>query len=271
MSAQIIDGRAAAEKIRALLKSRIEKLKSAPNLAVILVGMDERSLAYIRQKQKAASGIGAEVSLVELPETISQEELETKIRQINTDKEVDGIIVQLPLPRKLDSQKAISKIDKVKDVDGLLPDSPYKQATPAGIFKLLKEYKVEVKGKTVVVLGSSGFVGAPLVTMLKEAGANVVEIDENTPQPYDSLVQQGDIIIAAVGKAKLVTADMVKDNAVVIDVGTNVNSEGKLVGDVDFEAVAEKASLITPVPGGVGPMTVAMLLSNLVSAAELSQ
>ncbi len=271
MNEKLIDGRAVAEKIRAELKNRIEKLGRAPKLAIILVGADERSLAYIRQKEKAAREIGALCEVVRLAGTISQEDLEAEIGRQNANKEVDGIIVQLPLPRPLEAPKAIAKISKNKDVDGLLPDSPYKQATPAGIFELLKEYKVEIKGKSVAVLGSSGFVGAPLVTMLKEAGVRLIEIDENTPVPYESLVQQGDIVIATVGKAKLVTADMVKDGAVVIDVGTNVNSNGKLVGDVDFENVKAKASLITPVPGGVGPMTVAMLLSNLVRAAEMRQ
>ena len=266
----LIDGKALRDKILSELKQEIKQKNLTPTLAIVLVGKDEASLRYIKQKQKAAEEIGAQTKLIQLPESVSQEAIEEEIKRLNEAKEVDGIIVQLPLPETIDKEKVLQIIKKIKDVDGFVKDSPYKEAAAAGIIELLREYKVPVKGNTAVVLGSSGLVGAPTVRLLQEKGAQVIEIDENTPQPYTDLVRNGDIVVSAVGKINLVTADMIKKGAVVIDAGTNFNPEtGKLVGDVDFENVSEKASLITPVPGGVGPMTVASLMKNLVSAASM--
>lgn len=266
---QLIDGKVLRDKILFELKNIIEKENLKPTLAIIQVGDNEASARYIKQKLLAAETISAKVELINFPENNAQKEIETKIENLNTDKHVSGIIVQLPVPSSLNGAKLVELIFPAKDVDGLTEKSLFKPATPSGVMKILEEYQVPIKGKTVVVLGRSKLVGGPLKTMLEDSGAEVIQIHSQTPKPIDSLVQQGDIIISAVGQPKLVTANMVKKNAVVIDVGISRDQEtGKLVGDVDFEAVKEKASLITPVPGGVGPMTVAMLLKNLVTASQ---
>jgi methylenetetrahydrofolate dehydrogenase (NADP+)/methenyltetrahydrofolate cyclohydrolase len=265
----LVDGRSLRDKILTRLTEEIRRKNLKPRLAIVLVGDDEASLRYIKQKQKASGQIGAETELVRLPNDTTQERLDKEILRLNNNKNTDGIIVQLPLPKHLDKEKSVAKISEVKDVDGFLKDSPYREAAAAGIIELLQEYKVQLVGKKAVVLGSSGLVGVPTVRLLRERGAEVIEIDVNTPGPLAPLVQKGDVVISAVGKINLVTADMVKEGAVVIDAGTNFDPKtGKLVGDVDFENVAKKASLITPVPGGVGPMTVAMLMENLVTAAK---
>lgn len=267
---KLIDGKALRDQILLELKEKIAKLSKKPKLAIVLVGDDEASLRYIKQKQKAAIEIGAEAILINLSESVSQKELGTKITELNQDEGVTGLIVQLPLPKSIDTSLILKKIDPKKDIDGLTENSPFKSATPLGIMEILHNYKVAIAGKTAVVIGQSNLVGKPLSNMLEEEGAKVIRIDINTPLPIDSLVQQGDIVVAAVGKVGLVKAEMVKNGAVVIDVGTNKDPEtGKLVGDVDFDAVSQKTSLITPVPGGVGPLTVAMLLSNLVKASSL--
>ncbi|MDO8261225.1 MAG: bifunctional 5,10-methylenetetrahydrofolate dehydrogenase/5,10-methenyltetrahydrofolate cyclohydrolase [Candidatus Magasanikbacteria bacterium] len=265
----IIDGKALRDKILGQLKAKIEKHNLKPYLAIIQVGENESSNRYIKQKLLAAEKIGAKVELINFPENVTQQEIETKIAHLNADNKVSGIIVQLPLPEHLQSEKLVELISPNKDVDGLTENSAFKPATPSGVMKILEEYKVNLKDKTVVVLGRSKLVGSPLKKMLEDAGAEVIQIHSQTPKPIDSLVQKGDIVISAVGQPKLVTANMVKKGAVVIDVGMNRDPEtGKLVGDVDFENVSKKASLITPVPGGVGPMTVAMLMTNLVKASK---
>lgn len=265
---RLIDGKALRDKVLAELKAEIERSKLKPDLAIIQVGQNEASTRYIKQKLLAAEAIGAKVELINFPENVTQKEIETKISDLNSDNKVSGIIVQLPLLTYLQSEKLVELISPEKDVDGLTVNSLFKPATPSGVMKMLEEYKVSVKGKTAVVLGRSKLVGGPVKQMLEEKGAEVIQIHSQTPKPINTLVQKGDIIISAVGQPKLVTADMVKDGAVVIDVGMNRDIEtGKLVGDVDFENVKEKASLITPVPGGVGPMTVAMLMTNLVKAS----
>ncbi|HEY4694808.1 MAG TPA: bifunctional 5,10-methylenetetrahydrofolate dehydrogenase/5,10-methenyltetrahydrofolate cyclohydrolase [Candidatus Nanoarchaeia archaeon] len=265
----LVDGKALRDRFLQSLKLEIQEKSLQPHLAIVLVGDDEASLRYIKQKQKAAVEIGAQTTLIELPGNIDQEPLEAEISRLDKDKKVTGIIVQLPLPENLDKEKIFSSISQEKDVDGLRPDSPYTSAAPAAVMEILQEYKVSLKGKTAVVLGSSGFVGLRLVGLFKKEQAQVVEIDENTQPRIDNLVQKGDIVVSAVGKPNLVTADMIKNGATVIDVGFNTDPQtGKLVGDVDFEAVKEKASLISPVPGGVGPVTVAILMKNLVSASE---
>lgn len=266
---KLIDGKSLRDRILLELKEKVAKLSKKPKLAIVLVGDDEASLKYIKQKQKAAAEIGAEAILINLSELASQKELEGKITELGEDKSVTGLIVQLPLPKSIDTSLILKKIDPKKDVDGLTANSLFKSATPLGIMEILHDYKVTIAGKTAVVIGQSNLVGKPLSVMLEEEGAQVIRIDINTPQPIDHLVQQGDIVVSAVGKISLVTAEMVKPGAVVIDVGTNKDPEtGKLIGDVDFEEVSKKASLITPVPGGVGPMTVAMLLTNLVNATS---
>ncbi len=264
---EIIDGRLLRNKILEQLKTKIAEQNLKLKLAIVLVGDNEASLRYIKQKQKMATEIGADSVLVNLPDNVTQKELEEKISQLNQDKSITGLIIQLPLPKTLEATSILQKIDSRKDVDGLTENSPFQPATPLGIMKILHEHKVQISGKTAVVLGRSKLVGLPVKEMLEKEGAKVIQIHSQTPKPIDSLVQQGDIVISAVGRGqKLVTAEMVKDGAVVIDVGINTDSENNLVGDVDFEEVSKKASLITPVPGGVGPMTVAMLLSNLVRA-----
>lgn len=266
---QIIDGKALRDKIISKLKAEIEQKNLNPTLAIIQVGDNEASARYIKQKLLAAETVGAKVELINFPENAVQKDIGTKITNLNSDKQMSGIIVQLPLPANLQSEKLVELISPAKDVDGLTDNSLFKPATPSGVMKMLEEYKIPIEGKTVVVLGRSKLVGGPLKQMLEEKGATVIQIHSQTPKPIDSLVKKGDIVISAVGQPKLVTANMVKDGAVVVDVGMNRDSEtGKLVGDIDFENVSKKASLITPVPGGVGPMTVAMLMTNLVKAAS---
>ena len=279
----VVDGKALKEKILNELAHEVSKKRLRPNLAIILVGEDEPSMRYIKQKQKAAEQIGARVQLVQLSQDVSQERLVTQIKQLNADKNVTGIIVQLPLPNHLDKVTVLQTIKKEKDVDGLTAGSLFKPATPLGVMEILHEYQVPIKDKTAVVIGQSDLVGAPLSAMLEEEGAKVTRLDINTPPPIAPLVQQGDIVVSAVGQIGLVSSAMVKPGAVVIDVGMNVVSKKqqvtsnkgekgpKLVGDVDFEKVKEKASLITPVPGGVGPMTVAFLMKNIVLAATIDK
>ncbi len=263
---EILNGLKLRDKILTGLKKEISQSGKKPKLAIVLIGDDEASLRYIKQKQKAAEEIGAEAELLQFTQSFAEEEIIYQIKNLNRDNSVSGIIVQLPLPNGINKQKVLASIDPTKDIDGLTPGSEFKPATPLGIMELLNEYSIEIKGKTAAVIGQSDLVGAPLSQMLAEKGAKVIRIDINTPKPIDSLVQQGDIVVAAAGEPNLVTENMIKKDAVVVDVGTNVNSDGKLVGDVDFEKVKAKASFITPVPGGVGPMTVASLMKNLVLA-----
>ncbi len=266
----LIDGKLLRDKILASLKTEVEKKSLQPNLAIIIVGEDPSSLAYIKQKIKSVEQIGGRVQLFQFPINVSEEEILKKIADLNKKGKVKGIVVQLPLPSQIDAYKVTQAIDVTKDVDGLNEKSSFQPATPLAVMEILKEEKVKIEGKIVVVLGRSKLVGAPLKGMLEEKGAQVIQIHSQTPKPIDSLVQQGDIVVSAVGKAHLVTAAMVKQGAAVIDVGISRDPEtGKLVGDVDFENVKEKALLITPVPGGVGPMTVAMLLKNLVTASRI--
>jgi len=266
---KIVDGRIIKDQVLLTLKNKIAKLSKKPKLAVILVGEDPASIRYVNQKQKAAEEIGALFELVKFTKSASQKDLEEKIEQLNNDKTVSGILVQLPLPKALDTKTILAKINPSKDVDGLTENSPFQPATPLGVMEILRAYKVKITGKNAVVIGQSRLVGEPLSKMLEEEKANVVRVDIKTPPPIDPLIIQKDIVISAVGKPGLVRAEMIKEGAVVIDVGTTIDPQtGKLLGDVDFENVAKKASLITPVPGGVGPVTVAMLLSNLFKAAK---
>lgn len=266
---KLIDGKALKEEILLNLKKEIERKKLKPSLAIILVGDNPASLAYIRQKQKAAQEIDANCEVFQFPDSETESTVLKRIQELNKNPDFTGIIVQLPLPESFDAFNLTQAVSSEKDVDGLNPDSTFKPATPLAVLEILKHEKVQIKGKTVVIFGQSRLVGAPLKVMLEEEGAWVLIIDIDTAPPVSKISLQGDILISAVGKSRLITVDLVKEGAVVIDVGINRDNEtGKLVGDVDFDNVKEKASLITPVPGGVGPMTVAMLMKNLVKVSE---
>ncbi len=279
MTAQIIDGKQIAADIREKLKQKIDSLPSAPQLAIVLVGNDEPSLIYVRNKQKAAMQIGLQSQLYHLDEDTSEEKLLNVIAKLNADKQVNGIIVQLPLPKQLNTNRIINAISPLKDVDGFHPyntgmlqnnERPYFiAATPLGVMQLIKSVNPNLSGKNVVLIGASLIVGRPLATLLLNQECTV-SITHAQTKNIKELTTKADILVAACGVAKLVKADWIKENAILIDVGIN-RDNGKLCGDIDFEDVKEKAGAITPVPGGVGPMTIAMLLSNTVDAYLLQQ
>lgn len=274
MTARIIDGKKIAAQIRDNLKQKIATLPSAPQLAIVLVGNDEPSLIYVRNKQKAAAQIGLLSQLHHLDENISEEELLKIIAQLNADSEINGIIVQLPLPKHLNTNRVINAISPLKDVDGFHPyntgmlqnnEKPYfVAATPLGVMQLIKSVLPNLSGKNVVLIGASLIVGRPLATLLLNQECTVTITHAQT-RNIKELTSKADILVAACGVAKLVKADWIKENAVLIDVGIN-RDNGKICGDIDFDDVKGKALAITPVPGGVGPMTIAMLLSNTVDA-----
>ncbi|MBT8763508.1 bifunctional methylenetetrahydrofolate dehydrogenase/methenyltetrahydrofolate cyclohydrolase FolD [Desulfohalobiaceae bacterium Ax17] len=282
MVMKILNGKETAAQIRQELKEEIAQLKSqagrAPGLAVILVGEDPASQVYVRNKEKACAEVGIISKGFHLPAEITQAELEDKICALNEDPEVDGILLQLPLPKGLDSQRCLDLILPEKDVDGFHPVNVGKltlgldglrSCTPAGIMTLLKRYDLSVQGKKAVVIGRSNIVGKPLALMLLQENATVTICHSRT-QDIASEVSQADFVFAAVGRAKFVTREMVKPGAVVVDVGINRTEEG-LVGDCDFENLKDIVSAITPVPGGVGPMTIAQLLLNTVQSFKLRQ
>lgn len=277
--AEIICGKTVSAAKRLEIKKRVEELKNkgiSTGLAVIIVGNNSASRVYVNNKKKACEEVGIESFEYALPEETTQEELLGLIDNLNNDDKVDGILCQLPLPSHIDEQAVINSIDPKKDVDAFHPenvghimigDYTFLPCTPAGIMEMLRFYNIDVKGKKCVVIGRSNIVGKPMaMLLLKENGT--VEITHSRTENLKEETLTADILVAAVGKAYFVTEDMVKDGAVVIDVGMNRNEEGKLCGDVDFEKVKEKASFITPVPGGVGPMTITMLLENTVRAAS---
>lgn len=274
MTAQLINGKQTAADIEEKLKQTIADFPSAPQLAIILVGNDEPSLIYVRNKQKAAAKIGLLSQLYHLDENISETELLKIIQQLNEDNTVNGIIVQLPLPKHLNTNRIINAISPLKDVDGFHPyntgllqnnEKPYFiAATPLGIMELIKTIVPELTGKNVVLIGASLIVGRPLATLLLNQNCTVTITHAQT-QNIKELTSKADILVAACGVAKLVKADWIKENSILIDVGIN-RDNGKLCGDIDFDDVKNKALAITPVPGGVGPMTIAMLLSNTVDA-----
>ncbi|NJO94246.1 MAG: bifunctional methylenetetrahydrofolate dehydrogenase/methenyltetrahydrofolate cyclohydrolase FolD [Hydrococcus sp. RM1_1_31] len=276
--AQILDGKAIAQKIQQQLKESIQTLESkigrSPGLAVLMVGDNPASAAYVRGKERACQRVGVDSLVQNFPTQTSQQELERVIEKLNQDKSIDGILVQLPLPEHLNSNALLYKIHPDKDVDGLHPinlgrlvrsESGLRSCTPAGIIRLLQEYEIVLQGKQAVMVGRSILVGKPLALMLLAENATVT-IAHSRTQNLASVIRQADILVTAIGQQELITAEMVKPDAVVIDVGINrvVDANGKahLVGDVDYRGVAEVASYITPVPGGIGPMTVAMLLQN---------
>ncbi len=267
---KIIDGKAIAAELRAELRNKIEQSDKKPGLAVIIVGEDPASRVYVRNKIKACGELGIRSYSYELPVDATQDELEALLDKLAQDNDVDGILLQLPLPKHLDSEAASTHIPYEKDVDGFSAQNlgllmQHKEevvaCTPLGVMKILEHEGIDVSGKHAVVLGRSETVGKPMAMLLLNANATVTVCHSKTKNLKEHC-KQADILITAVGKAGFVTADMVKENAVVIDVGINRNEEGKLCGDVDFENVKEKTAYITPVPGGVGPMTITMLMYN---------
>jgi methylenetetrahydrofolate dehydrogenase (NADP+) / methenyltetrahydrofolate cyclohydrolase len=279
MSARIIDGKALAAQIRASLGPRVARAAASgqpPGLAVVLVGDDPASAVYVRNKVQACQDVGIRSISDRLPSDTTEATLLARIAELNADPAVHGILVQLPLPKHLDTQKILESIAFDKDVDGLhamnagltLMGVPhFRSCTPYGVMKMLKATGVTIEGAHAVVLGRSNMVGKPMAMLLLAANATVT-IAHSKTRDLAAVTRSADILVAAVGRRNLVTADMVKPGAVVIDVGTNRTPEGKLAGDVDFNAVREVAGWISPVPGGVGPMTITMLLVNTVEAAE---
>lgn len=275
----IMDGKALAKKIREELKVECDELKKQginPKLAVIMVGNNTASKVYVKNKSKACEQIGIEYEEHFLEETITQQELNNLIQELNNKKEVNGILLQSPLPGHLDINQAFQAISYQKDVDGFTPASVGKlvmggdtfiSCTPYGVIKMFEEYDIDLTGKNVVIIGRSNIVGKPLSQCCLAKNATVTICHSRT-KDLQQHTKRADILIAAIGKANFVTKDMVKEGAVVIDVGINRNEEGKIVGDVDFENVEQIASYITPVPGGVGPMTIAMLMNNVIKAAK---
>ncbi len=277
----LIDGKATSAQIRAefLCESQAFEAKFGKKigLAVVLIGEDPASQVYVRNKIKACEEVGIQSFAYRLPAEITQEQAEELVSSLAEDGNIHGILVQLPLPKHLKEDKILAKIPTEKDVDGFSAENLGKLAmkedgtvacTPLGVMELLARYGVQTKGKRAVVLGRSNIVGRPMALLLLNADATVTVCHSRTVNLKEECLR-ADILVAAIGKAKFVTEDMVKEGAVVVDVGINRDENGKLCGDVDFEAVKEKASYITPVPGGVGPMTITMLMKNTVHAANL--
>ncbi|MCR5460218.1 MAG: bifunctional methylenetetrahydrofolate dehydrogenase/methenyltetrahydrofolate cyclohydrolase FolD [Acetatifactor sp.] len=276
----IIDGKAISTQIKDELKEQVAKMKAEGItlcLAVIQVGADPASCVYVRNKKKACEYIGIESLSYELPEETTQEELLNLIKELNARKDVNGILVQLPLPKGLDEEKILDAIDPLKDVDGFHPMNVgnlsigrkgFVSCTPAGVIQLLKRSGIQIEGKECVVVGRSNIVGKPMSMLLLRENGTVTTAHSRTKN-LQEVTKRADILVAAVGKPRMITADYVKDGAVVIDVGIHRNEDNKLCGDVDYESVAPKCSAITPVPGGVGPMTIAMLMKNCVESYSL--
>ena len=278
-SMNLIDGKVLAAKMQAELKVKVDKLKEAdnvPGLAVILVGEDPASQIYVRNKARQATAIGLNSSVVRLPETVSEQELLDLIEQYNQSEQWHGILVQLPLPEHISEEKVLLAIDPEKDVDGFHPMNMGRlwsgnplmiPSTPAGIMEMFREYDVELSGKRAVVIGRSNIVGKPMAQLLMMADATVT-IAHSKTENLRELTKEADVLVVAIGRDRMIKAEDVKEGAVVIDVGMNRDEDGKLHGDVDFDEVKDVASLITPVPGGVGPMTTTMLMEQTVRAAS---
>lgn len=273
---KIIDGKALAASIRLSLKEKIKDMERKPGLAVVIVGEDPASQIYVRNKVKACEEIGLRSYVYNLPTTATQEEVETLLAGLSKADNVDGILLQLPLPKHLNAERAMARIPAAKDVDGFSAENLgllalhkefFVACTPLGVMKLLENEGIELCGKHAVILGRSDTVGKPMAMLLLNANATVTICHSKTKN-LEEICKQADILISAIGKPKFVGANMVKEGAVVIDVGINRDENGKLCGDVDFDAVCEKAFAITPVPGGVGPMTIAMLMHNTCLAAD---
>jgi len=276
MTGKIIDGKALAQECRNTCKEQVAALGIQPGLAAVIVGDNPASKLYVSWKRKACDEVGIYSELHELPATISQDELLQHINELNEDPRIHGILVQLPLPEHIDENTIAEAVIPEKDIDGINPLSLGKlvrgenalvPATPRGIIKLIESTGEDIQGKHAVVIGRSAIVGKPVSLLLQQLNATVTMCHSRTV-PLEKYTKDADIIVAAVGKPELITADMVKEGAIVIDVGINKLDSGKLVGDVAFESVKEKAAYITPVPGGCGPMTIAMLLDNVIQAAQ---
>ena len=278
--AEIIDGKLVSASTRSDIAAGVEKFKSdfgyAPGLAVVLVGDDPASAVYVRNKHKGCLEVGITSFEIRMPADTAEDALLEKIDELNADPAVHGILVQLPLPKHIDENKVIDRIDPKKDVDAFHPENVGKimlgkydflPCTPAGIMKLLEFYNIDICGKECVVIGRSNIVGKPMAHLLLEKNGTVTVCHSRTKNLAE-VTKRADVLVVAIGKPEFLSADMVKDGAVVVDVGINRTAEGKLVGDVAFAEVSKKASFITPVPGGVGPMTITMLLKNTLTAAE---
>ncbi|MBE2200840.1 MAG: bifunctional methylenetetrahydrofolate dehydrogenase/methenyltetrahydrofolate cyclohydrolase FolD [Anaerolinea sp.] len=290
MSATIIDGKVIAEKVREEVRLAVANMQQvhgyAPGLATVLVGEDPASSTYVRSKQRTCEQLGIRSLGYHLPAETTQKELENLVAELNANPEVNGILVQLPLPKHLDEEAVLNKIDLAKDVDGFHPvnigrlamkgrDPLFIPCTPAGCMRLLEETGVTLKGADAVILGRSNIVGLPMAMLLQKADATVTICHSRT-KDLQAHLKRADVLIAAVGRTEMVTGDMLKPGVVVIDVGINQKEDPtakrgyRLVGDVDFESAKEVAGAITPVPGGVGPMTIAMLMANTLRAAEIA-
>ena len=277
--ATIIDAKELSKKLKEQMKDRVAQMRQqgiVPKLVVVLVGNNSASEVYVRNKHKACGEVGIESEVIKMPEETTQQELLDVVKGLNEDRTVDGILVQLPLPGQINEKVVLRSILPEKDVDGFHPvnvgllsigDDCYAPATPSGIIAMFKEYGIEIAGKHCVIIGRSNIVGKPMAALLLRHNATVTVCHSKT-QNLSELTRQADIVIVATGHRHTLTADMVKEGAVVIDVGMNRNELGKLCGDVDFDEVKEKASFITPVPGGVGPMTITELLENTILAAQ---
>ena len=276
--ARIIDGKAIAAKVRGEVKAAVDQRRAAghrpPGLATVLVGQDPASHTYVKNKRKAAAETGIESFHHELPESTSQDELLALLRSLNADPGVDGILVQLPVPKHIDDRVILRALDPDKDVDGFHPDNVarlvlglpgFVPCTPLGCLRLLDEEKLELKGARAVVVGRSNIVGKPMAQLLLQRDATVI-IAHSKTRDLPALCREADVLVAAVGRTKMLGKDAIKPGAVVIDVGINRDAEGKLCGDVDFGPASEVAGAITPVPGGVGPMTIAMLMQNTLTS-----
>ncbi|WP_397539252.1 bifunctional methylenetetrahydrofolate dehydrogenase/methenyltetrahydrofolate cyclohydrolase FolD [Rummeliibacillus pycnus] len=279
MSGKLINGKEIGNTIRQSIQQEVNALKEqgiTPGLAVILVGDDPASHTYVSNKQKSCEQMGIYSELIKLSAEVTEETLLQQIEQLNVNPAIDGILVQLPLPKHIDEQKVIATISPEKDVDGfhpisvgkmLLKQSTFLPCTPYGVMKLLEHANVEIAGKHAVVVGRSHIVGVPMGQLLLQKDATVTYCHSKTPD-LKAITTQADILVVATGRAKMIGADHVKEGAVVIDVGMDRDENGKLCGDVDFNAVIDKVSAITPVPGGVGPMTITMLLSNTLQSSK---
>lgn len=279
MQTQYLRGKDLADKMQEAMKNRVDQLRVAgkvPGLTVVLVGEDKASQVYVRNKERRAHKIGIKSDVIRLPETISESELLAIIQTLNVDDSVHGILVQLPLPKKIDEQKILRSIDYEKDVDGfhpmnmgnfLLGNESTLPCTPYGIMTLLKYYNIAIEGKKALVIGRSNIVGKPMALMLMNENATVTIAHSHTKN-LKALAKEADILVVAIGKGHLVDADYIKQGAVVIDVGMNRDATGKLIGDVNTEAIEGIASYVTPVPGGVGPMTITMLLEQTIQKVE---
>lgn len=279
MVAEIINGKDLAKQLREEMKEEVKQLTKqgiTAHLSVILIGDDPASHSYVNGKEKASTEVGISSEIIRMDTTISEEQLVTKINELNNDDSVHGILVQLPIPDHINEQRVIESIDPKKDVDGFHPinigrmmvgQDAFLPCTPYGIMTMLQSKKIQVEGKHVVVIGRSNIVGKPMGQLLLNNNATVTYCHSRT-KDLKSYTKQADILIVAVGKEHVIDASFIKDDAVVIDVGVNRTAEGRLTGDVDFDHVKEKASFITPVPKGVGPMTITMLLKNTIKAAK---